>query len=333
MSDGINAWRRLEQPYMNYLSQFVSQNPNFRPLQYYPESTVANLTSHVKQGLGAMWRAGNQAQQIGNNAYNFGGRQMQVGNPGAVAGSMNQAQNAANAAASGAIGAAGGLNSLNQNGLNQANFNSIANNPALQGQIDAVSQDIMRNTAENVIPGIATSAVGSGNPYSTRTQHSYDTALRQTRETIGDVAAQMRYENFSDARNQTLAQQQQNQAAEAQRRAMLQQGYLGGGQMQMGAHQFTAGMQNQMGQQGLQNQLAAQQMFQQGAGNKMNVGQYYQDYAQARLDDRVARHMFNQTSPFYTLPLYSNAMAPPAGMPFRIGQGGGMSSGPNLGFF
>ena len=61
-SDGIAAWRRLEEPFLHYLGQFRNQNPNFRPLEYYPESTVANLTPQMQHGLSTMWRAGYQAQ-------------------------------------------------------------------------------------------------------------------------------------------------------------------------------------------------------------------------------------------------------------------------------
>lgn len=441
MSDGINAWRRLEEPYMNYVNQFISQNPNFKPLEYYSGSTVADLTPQAQQGLDAMQNAGRQMQGIGNNIGNFGMTQQNMGSPqnlmdmlgrqtrasdgastmarnygrqGVGVGNNAQAQlmnlsgsninNAESRAnqmmnfgrqglgatmdyAGQAAGAAGRQGSLNQQGLNQNSFGSILANDSLQGEIDRVSQDIMRNTSENVIPGLATSAVGAGNPYGTRTQHSYDTAMRDTREAIGDVAAELRFNNFNAARDATLAQQQQNQQTELARRGLAQQGALGagglaqgaygqaigaaqgagqlqqnaygmgmnaaqqgantqlqalaqmqnaaiqGGQLEQSGAQFSANMINQMGQQGVQNQLAAAGMYQGGAGQLMGAGQYHQNHAQAQLDDQVARHMFNQTSPFYTLPLYTNAMAPPAGMPFRIGQGGGMSGGPNMGFF
>lgn len=119
------------------------------------------------------------------------------------------ATGAGNAAATGVANSASPLLSAGQGSLDlygnlataaqadptQANITNAglyANNPFINGQIDAASRDVVRNLGENIIPGINRNASGSGNINSTRTGMAEGIAKRGAADRIADIASTMR---------------------------------------------------------------------------------------------------------------------------------------------
>lgn len=96
------------------------------------------------------------------------------------------------------------------------NAGQYANNPYLNGAIDAASRDVTRNLTEEVLPGINRSATGSGNTNSTRTGIAEGVALRGAQDRIGDIASTVR----ADAYNNGI--QTSEQARQANMQGQLQ---------------------------------------------------------------------------------------------------------------
>lgn len=101
------------------------------------------------------------------------------------------------------------------------NAGQYADNPYLNGAIDAASRDVTRNLTEDVLPGINRAAAGTGNTNSTRTGIAEGLALRGAQDRIGDIASTMR----SDAWNQGLGLSEQARGTNLQ--AQLQGRGLG----------------------------------------------------------------------------------------------------------
>lgn len=86
----------------------------------------------------------------------------------------------------------------------QANINAAtayANNPAIDGMIDAASRDVTRNLYENTVPGIDRAASAGGNINSSRAGVAQGIAMRGAQDQIGDISAGIR----GDAYNRGLA--------------------------------------------------------------------------------------------------------------------------------
>jgi hypothetical protein len=75
---------------------------------------------------------------------------------------------------------------------NIASAGAYANNPFLDGQIDAASRDVTRNLNENQLPGLNEAATGSGNMNSSRAGVAEGIARRGAADQIGDIASNMR---------------------------------------------------------------------------------------------------------------------------------------------
>lgn len=80
--------------------------------------------------------------------------------------------------------------------MNIQNATAYANNPAIDGQIDAASRDIARNLNENEITGINRAASGSGNINSTRAGVAEGVARRGAADRVGDISASIRGEAY-----------------------------------------------------------------------------------------------------------------------------------------
>lgn len=72
------------------------------------------------------------------------------------------------------------------------NAGQYAQNPYLNGQIDAASRDVTRNLNENQLTGLDLSATGSGNMNSSRTGVAQGIMQRGAADRIGDIGATMR---------------------------------------------------------------------------------------------------------------------------------------------
>lgn len=101
-------------------------------------------------------------------------------------------------------GAMGSFGQMAGSDPTQANIRSAqayANNPAINGMIDAASRDVTRNLGENTLPGIDRAASGSGNINSSRAGVASGIAQRGAQDQIGDISANIR----GDAYNRGLA--------------------------------------------------------------------------------------------------------------------------------
>lgn len=84
---------------------------------------------------------------------------------------------------------------------NIAAATAYANNPAVDGMIDAASRDVTRNLYENDLPGIDRAATGSGNINSSRAGVASGIAARGAQDQIGDISSTIR----GNAYNQGLS--------------------------------------------------------------------------------------------------------------------------------
>lgn len=104
-----------------------------------------------------------------------------------------------------ASGRLSGFNPQDPTQQNITNAGFYANNPSLDGAIDAASRDVTRNLSEVELPGINRNAVANGNQNSTRTGIAEGIAMRGAGDRIGDIASSMRYDAFNNGLN--LAEQ------------------------------------------------------------------------------------------------------------------------------
>lgn len=90
-----------------------------------------------------------------------------------------------------------------------SNANQYANNPYINGLIDASSRDITRNLYENQIPGINRAASGTGNINSSRAGVQQGIAERGAGDRLADLSSSIRSQFFGQGLN--MAQNQYNQ--------------------------------------------------------------------------------------------------------------------------
>lgn len=105
----------------------------------------------------------------------------------------------------------------------QYNINNAglyANNPALNGAIDAASRDVTRNLTENVLPGINRQAAGTGNTNSTRTGVAEGIALRGAQDRVGDIASTIRADAYNNGLNLSEQGRQTNMQGALQGQGM-----------------------------------------------------------------------------------------------------------------
>ena len=149
-----------------------------------------------------------------------------------TAGIANQAGNYANQN----FGALGGLNETSMGLLNTgaqfagnasnlynqysgdptqqilANANLYANNPYVDGIIDAGARDVTRNLYENQLPTLARAAAGSGNTNSTRAGAETAIAMRGTGDRLADMSNTIRGQFFGKGLDMSQNQYNQNLA-------------------------------------------------------------------------------------------------------------------------
>lgn len=161
-------------------------------------------------------------------------------------------------------------------GLNMDLVNQVANNPTLNGVIDAALRDPYRQFSEQTMPGIAAGAVGSGNTGSSRRGIAEGIATRGFQDRATDIAAQVR----GDAYNQGLG-------VAGQFADYAQQGQMG----DIVAKQNAAYQLSNLGQTGM-GYMADQYNFgQTGAQNLAGWGDYSQGLEQGQIDADMAKFM------------------------------------------
>jgi hypothetical protein len=125
------------------------------------------------------------------NALNFANGTGQQGSTAAInagLGLFGTGGNATNTAASGLANFAS--NDPTQHNI--ATANQYANNPYINGQVDAAMQDANRQFNEQTMPGIDRNAVANGNAFSTRTAIQSAIAQRGLQEQAANTSAALR---------------------------------------------------------------------------------------------------------------------------------------------
>jgi hypothetical protein len=84
---------------------------------------------------------------------------------------------------------------------NIAAATAYANNPAIDGMVDAASRDVNRNLFENELPGLNQAATGSGNVNSSRAGVAEGIMRRGAADRVGDISSSIR----GDAYNRGLS--------------------------------------------------------------------------------------------------------------------------------
>ena len=159
----------------------------------------------------------------------------------------------------------------------------VAANPALAGAAEAIQARINRNLAENIMPGLTTTAVGRGALGGTRQQVAEGLAARGTQDVLSEQLANL----YGQAWQAGLG-------AETARYGQA-----------LGARQGALGM--------LPGMMQAQYTgATQPATLLQSVGATERAEQQRAIDEQMARHQFAQTEPFTRMGLISGALMPSA---------------------
>jgi hypothetical protein len=103
-----------------------------------------------------------------------------------------------------------------------------ANNPYVDGLIDASGRDVTRQLGEQVLPGIARSATGTGNTNSTRTGVESAIAQRGAADRLTDLSSNIRSQFFNTGLGMAQNQYNQNLANSLNANNQLLSAYSGG---------------------------------------------------------------------------------------------------------
>jgi hypothetical protein len=216
---------KAQQPYLKAgMTDAAYQYGQQRGSGYFGGDMYANLNPNTQNALNGIY--GYQGQGA-TNANTLTGAGANLTGSG-TGGLQNAASNLA------------GFNPQDPTQANIQNAGMYANNPALDGAIDAASRDVTRNLSEVQLPGIARGADANGNLNSSRTGIAEGIAMRGAADRVGDIGATMRndaYQNGLNLSEQARSTNQgdylnaQNQAGALSDRA-ISQGYGGisGGQ-------------------------------------------------------------------------------------------------------
>lgn len=163
-----------------------------------------------------------------------------------------------------------------QNFLDSAS--KYANNPYVDGIIDANSRDVTRNLNENQLPSLYLGAAGSGNTNSTRTGVAEGIAQRGAADKLADISSNIRSQFFSQGLSQAQSQYNTQQAAKQSANGQIGnyfqtgQGALQGAQdanaKNFDASQAAGTVFQQNEQQGLD---ANRQAFSEGQNNNLDL--------------------------------------------------------------
>lgn len=218
--------------------------------------TVAAINSLVS-------KASTQGQQ---SADQITGTGQQLADPSKLQGAMDQFSAAASA---------------DPTQSNIAAATAYANNPAINGMIDAASRDVTRNLYEGQIPSIDRAASAGGNINSSRAGVAQGIAMRGAQDQIGDISASIR----GDAFNRGLA------LAEGARStnlgAMGQSAGLYGDSLNTGLNALTSGNNLSLANYGAA--IDASKMFQQD-----RQGQLDADFMRWQGNDTRATDLLNR---------------------------------------
>lgn len=159
-----------------------------------------------------------------------------------------------------------------QNILNSAS--QYANNPYVDGLVDANSRDIVRNLNENQLPSLNLAAAGSGNTNSSRTGVAQGIMERGASDRLADVSNNIRSQFFSKGLDTAQTQYNTQQALRGSVNQQLGDAYTKGAGSLTGAQQANGNNFDQM----------------------TAAGQLYQTHDQAGLDANKAAYTEGQNT-------------------------------------
>lgn len=261
LKTGFNAAAGLYDKYMDYPSWYQGQlYAGMNPMQQAAATGAGQYA--IGQGMGLSQGMINDSRAYLGQTGNF----------------LNTANRMAN------------FNPADPTSQNIYNAGQYANNPYLNGAIDAASRDVTRNLTEDVLPGINRSATGTGNTNSTRTGIAEGIALRGAQDRIGDIASTIR----ADAYNSGLNLSEQGRQANMQ-------GMLSGQGQGLDALNTAIGRGMDMRNQGMQSTI-----------NMFDVlgksGDQYQQDAQGYADANYTRWKGQYDQPWDLLSRYMGAV-------------------------
>lgn len=266
-SSSTQPWA-VQQPYLQYgfdATKNATQNALNNPV--YTGQRVADLNGIQNQAIG-------YANDFQNQAFGRAGDTMRIGSD--LMGTGAQFGN----------NAASLFNQYSGDPTQTilANANQYANNPYVNGLVDASSRDVTRNLYENQLPTLAKAAAGSGNTNSTRAGVADAIAQRGAADRLADISSQIRSQFFGQGLSQAQNQYNQN----------LQNSLAANNQLSNAYTQGLNGMNNGMSLANNAYSLA------------MNAGNAQQANEQAKLT--AAMNQFNEgnTNPLAFLTSYMN---------------------------
>jgi hypothetical protein len=165
---------------------------------------------------------------------------------------------------------------------NIAAATAYANNPAIDGMIDAASRDVSRNLYENEIPGINRAGTGSGNINSSRAGVAEGVAVRGAADRVGDISSNIRGDAFN--RGLSLAEG----ARGTNLNSMAASADLYGRSTGMGLDALSRG--NSMGLGNFGANIDASRLFQEDAQGRNDANFRRWQGNDSREDDLLARY-------------------------------------------
>ncbi len=164
---------------------------------YYQGATYAGMSQEAKDALAKLKGYASGAGL--DNAATLGNLGTQMAGYGAKA-----------AAATDQFAAMAGQDATQ---ANIAAATAYANNPAIQGMIDANARDVTRNLSESILPSIDRAASGTGNLNSSRAGVASGIAQRGAADRIGDISAQIRGDAYDKGLSLAQADRSTNLSA------------------------------------------------------------------------------------------------------------------------
>lgn len=167
---------------------------------------------------------------------------------------------------------------------NIAAATAYANNPAIDGMIDAASRDVKRNLYEQQVPGVRRASTGTGNINSSRSGAMEAIAHRGASDRIADISAGIRGDAFN--RGLSLAEQART--------------------TNLGALDRAAGLYGQTFGQGLEALNLGRNFSLGNFGSAIDASSLFQQDAQGQLDADFKKWLGNDTREFDLLNQYYN---------------------------
>lgn len=269
-SETSNPWAE-QTPYLQ--QAFSGASTALGQAQQAPKPTdfIAGLTPQQQQLYSQMFGFGTGAQPGVQNAQNAGNAITGMG---------------ANAFTQGVNGLSGFQPSSFDSIL--ANANKAANDPSIQGQIDAAMRDSRRSVSEGVLPQIGRNAASTGNVNSSRTGVAEGIVQRGLADQTGDVSSALRGQAYQGGLQSALQSAMAGDSNKLNASQGLTSAGLGGVGQGLGALTGAAGLQGGLFDIANQGAAGMQQ------GNQLGF------------DNQMAKYQFGTSSPFDALNSFYN---------------------------